>query len=69
MSNPSLRKVPPLCLGVILSKAYDSWAGDPIFLGWGPDLLGLGPDLFGLGTRSQSLTPNGQNLDGPEIVK
>ena len=40
MSNPSLRKVPPLFLGVILSKTYDSWAGDPIFLGWGSD-----PDL------------------------
>ena len=41
MSNPSLRRVPPLFLGVIPSKTYDSWAGDPIFLGWGSD-----PDLW-----------------------
>ena len=40
MSNPSLRKVPPLFVGVIPSKTYDAWAGDPIFLGWGSD-----PDL------------------------
>ena len=50
MLNPSLRKVPPLFLGVILSKTYDSWAGDPIFLGWGPD-------LFGLGLKALSLRP------------
>ena len=41
MSKPILRKAPPLFLGVIPSKTYDSWAGDPIFLGWGSD-----PDLW-----------------------
>ena len=76
MSNPILRKAPPLFLGVIPSKIYDSWVGDPIFLGWGsdlfglgPDLFGLGPDLFGLGTRSRSLTPNGQNVEVHKIIK